>query len=414
MRAEYLSRREDLRVDGLFGNMRVLILHNRYQQAGGEDVVVRAEQSLLENHGHDVDRIEADNAEIGGFSRQLKAALGTIYSPSAKDCVATRIASFQPNVVHVHNFFPLLSPSIYFACREAGVPVVQTLHNYRLICPSAQLLRDGKVCEDCVGKTFAWPGVLHACYRGSRLGTASVAAMAGVHHWLGTWSSRVDIFIALSVFAKKKLAEGGMPDSKITIKPNFATDPGSACDGSGGFALFVGRLSPEKGIATLLSAWERTTITIPLKVAGDGPLASEVSQRSAKGRIEYLGAQPCDKILALMREAALLVFPSILYEGLPMVILEAFSVGLPVVASDLGSMSSLVTDGRTGLHFRPGDAGDLAAKVDWAVSHPMEIARMRSAARSEFLANYTAERNYAILIDIYDRAIRARSASAPN
>lgn len=383
--------------------MVILLIHNHYKKSGGEDVVVESEKKLLEEHGHTVDLMEADNAEIAGFTGIARTAVGTIYSPTAKALVATRIAAFRPDVVHVHNFFPLFSPSIYYACREAGIPVAQTVHNYRLICPGGQLLRDGRVCEDCVGRKVPWPGVLHACYRGSRAGSAAVAAMLATHRFLGTWESSVDAFIALTDFSRDKLIEGGLPAEKTAVKPNFVADPGGAGDGSGGFALFVGRLSLEKGIATLFSAWERANCAIPLKVAGDGPLVDEVARRAAGGRIECLGAQPREKIQALMREAAFLVFPSVWYEGLPMVIVEAFSVGLPVIASNLGSMASLIEHGRTGLHFRPGDAEDLAAKIEWAAGHPEEMARMRGEARAEYLAKYTPERNYQMLMEIYDR-----------
>jgi glycosyltransferase involved in cell wall biosynthesis len=401
---------------GLFdcvpGNLKVLLLHNQYQQAGGEDVVVRAERELLESHGDEVALLEADNADIDGLIARVKAAAGTIYSPRAKSRVVTRIAAFRPDVVHVHNFFPLLSPSIYYACREAGPPVVQTLHNYRLVCPNAQLLRDGRVCEDCVDKVVPWPGVLHSCYRGTRAGSAVVAAMIAVHRLMGTWKNAVDEFVALTDFSRNKLIEGGLPEAKVTVKPNFVPDSGSVGEGRGGFALFTGRLSPEKGITTLLSAWKRTNRAIPLKIAGDGPLASEVCRSTVRGSVEYLGAQPRERVQALMRDAAFLVFPSVWYEGLPMVIVEAFSVGLPVIASNLGSMATLVEHGRTGLHFRPGDAEDLAAKVEWAVSHPEEMARMRCEARSEYLAKYTPERNYKMLMEIYARVTGGKVSAA--
>jgi glycosyltransferase involved in cell wall biosynthesis len=392
--------------------LKVLLLHNRYQRAGGEDVVVRAERELLESHGHEVELFEADNAEIVGFRGRMKAALGTVYSPGAKKCVAARIATFQPDVVHVHNFFPLLSPSIYYACREARVRVVQTVQNYRLICPNAQLLRDGHACEDCVGKKIPWPGVLHACYRGSRAGSAAVAAMIAVNQSMGTWKCAVDMFIAATDFSRKKLIDGGLPAEKITVKPNFVPDPGGAGQGQGGFALFTGRLSPEKGITTLLSAWEHLNCAMPLKVAGEGPLAGEVCRCIARGSVEYLGAQPRERVQTLMRDAAFLVIPSVWYEGLPMVIVEAFSVGLPVIASNLGSMASLVEHGHTGLHFRPGDAEDLAAKVYWAVNHTEEMARMRREARVEYLAKYTPERNYEMLMDIYGRVTGGRNNHA--
>jgi glycosyltransferase involved in cell wall biosynthesis len=388
--------------------LRVLQIHNRYQQAGGEDVVVRAERALLEDHGHEVELFEADNAKIAGFSGHVRTALGTVYSHGAKVCVARRIATFRPDVVHVHNFFPLLSPAIFYACREAGIPVVQTLHNYRLICPNALLLRSGRPCEDCVGKKFAWPGVLHACYRDSRLGTASVATMTSVHRWTGTWRNQVDVFIALTEFSKRKLVQGGLPDEKIVVKPNFVSDPGSAGDGNGGFALFVGRLSEEKGIELLLSAWKRSSPTVGLKVVGDGPLAIEVAETVGDSGVEWLGQLAGEKVRQLMRQASFLAVPSLCYETFSLAIIEAFAARLPVIAAGHGSMASLVEHGRTGLHFRAGDAEDLAAKVEWALNHPKEMARMRREVRAEYLAKYTPERNYEMLMEIYDRVTRKK------
>lgn len=385
--------------------MRVLLAHNRYRQAGGEDVAVESERQLLTAYGHDVGLLEVDNAGIVGMSGKLSTALGVVYSAASKAKVANQIQRLKPDVVHVHNTFPLLSPSIYFACKEANIPVVQTLHNYRMVCPSALLHRSGGLCEECIGKDFAWPGILHACYRGSRLGTASVATMTWFHKVLGTWTKRVDVFVVLTEFAKRKLGEGGLPMDKMVIKPNFASNPGSMGDGGGGFALFVGRLSAEKGIATLISAWLRKERGIGLKIVGEGPLASEVAE-CAKGRnIEYLGGQPRGKVLALMRKAHVLICPSIWYEGFPMVIVEAFSVGLPVIASNLGSMSSVVAHELTGLLCYPGDPEDLSTKIEWVVNNKQQMPKMRRAARSEYLGKYTPEQNHQRLMEIYDRVI---------
>ena len=382
--------------------MRLMLIHNHYKKPGGEDVVVQAEGELLRKYGHTIDLFEADNAEIVGLARKVRASVGTIYSPGAKTSVAVRIAAFQPDVVHVHNFFPLLSPSIYYACREAGVPVVQTLHNYRLICPNAQLLRDGRVCEDCVGKNVPWPGVLHACYRGSRVGSAAVATMLATHRFLGTWENVVDAFIALTDFSRDKLVQGGLPAEKIAVKPNFVADS-SPGDGRGGFALFVGRLSQEKGIELLLAAWKRSRPAAPLKVVGDGPLAGRVADLARDCGAECMGHLPGARVRQLMGQASFLIVPSLCYENFPMAIAEAFAAGLPVVAAGHGGMASLVEHGRTGLHFRPGDAEDLAAKIEWAAGHPEEMARMRGEARAEYLAKYTPERNYQMLMEIYDR-----------
>lgn len=394
--------------------MRILFVHNRYQQLGGEDLAARVERELLERYGHTVDLFEADNGEIVGFAAKARVALGTVYSSAARKKLAARIQSFKPSLVHVLNFFPLFSPSIHYACREAGVPVIQKISNFRLICPSALLLRDGRVCEDCIGKIIPWPGVLHACYRGSRAGSTVVATMLATHHLLGTWEKVVDAYIARTNFSRNKLIEGGLPAQKIAIIPSFAPDPGCSGEGGDGFVLFAGRLSQEKGIATLLSAWDRLNgSALRLKVAGDGPLREEVTRRATAGRIEYLGTLQRQEVQALMRKAAFLVFPSICYENFPLSIVEAFASGLPVVSSRMGAMAEIIDSGRTGLHFRPADPEDLAAKIEWAANHSAELGRMRREARAEYLMKYTPERNYQLMMELYDRAIQARGRSIP-
>lgn len=236
-----------------------------------------------------------------------------------------------------------------------------------------------------------------------------VAAMLTTHRALGTWARGVDVYIALTEFARRKFMEGGLPAEKIVVKPNFVhPDPGPG-EGKGGYALFVGRLSPEKGVRTLLRAWERLK-GIPLKIVGDGPLQAEMEDLVRGGGlegVEMLGRRPREEVLGLMREAGVLVFPSECYENFPMTVAEAFACGLPVVASRLGAMAGIVEDGRTGLLFAPGDAEDLAAKVAWLFSHPEELARMRREARAEYEAKYTAERNYQLLMEIYGQALEA-------
>ncbi len=383
---------------------RVLLLHNRYQIAGGEDVVVQTEKALLEANDHPVALLETNNDDIASPLEKAKAATNAIYSYSSKQWVRAEIASFLPDVVHVHNFFPLLSPSVYYACREAGVPVVQTLHNYRLLCPDVYFFREGKVCEDCLGKFFPWPAIVHGCYHGSRAGTAVVATMLSTHRALQTWTKMVDVYIALTEFARQKFIQGGLPANKIVVKPNFIHPDPREGEGQGRYALFVGRLSPEKGLETLLKAWEKIGERMPLKIVGEGSLANVVAEASQKLLgVEWLGKQPKEQVLALMKEAQVLVFPSMWYEGFPLVIVEAYAVGLPVIASDLGSPSLLIDQGRTGLHFRPGDSEDLVAKVEWALTHSTELAQMRREARAEFEAKYTAQQNYQMLMDIYER-----------
>ncbi|OLE74348.1 MAG: glycosyl transferase family 1, partial [Bacteroidetes bacterium 13_1_20CM_4_60_6] len=272
--------------------MRILVVHNYYQQAGGEDEVFRAEVALLREHGHDVSTLTTENGAVHGL-RSLVAARDAVWSVGFQRRLTECLRQSRPDVAHFHNTFFQVSPAAYYACRDAGVPVVQTLHNYRLVCPSATFYRDGRACEDCVGRAVALPGIRHGCYRQSRAQTAVVAGMLTAHRWLGTWQRSVDAYIAMTEFAREKFIAGGLPAEKIAIKPNFcATDPGIG-NGAGGYALFVGRLSAEKGVETLMAAWRRLGGTVPLYVVGDGPLAPAVEEFVGKvERCHWLGWQP--------------------------------------------------------------------------------------------------------------------------
>ena len=392
--------------------MKILVVHNRYQQVGGEDAMVRGERALLIAGGNVVVEYFKDNDEIrhyGPLSKVMLAAR-TVWAWDSYREIKALLARERPDLAHFHNTFPLISPAAYYACRAAGVPVVQTLHNYRLLCPAAMFFRDGQVCEECI-KHSLWRGVLHGCYRNSRAGTSTVALMLAVHRWLGTWMRLVDCYIALSQFSRQKFIEGGIPAEKIALKPNFVhLDPG-AREGRGEYALFVGRLSEEKGAQTLLAAWQRLQARIPLRIAGSGPerefLEAHATQMGLSG-VRFLGQLPHDEVLAALKGARFLVFTSELYETFGMTIVEAFACGVPVICSRLGAMEEIVADGRTGLHFTPGNADDLAAKVEWAWAHPEEMAAMGRAARAEYEAKYTAERNYTMLMEIYERVIHAR------
>ncbi|MCS7293784.1 MAG: glycosyltransferase family 4 protein [Chloroflexota bacterium] len=389
--------------------MRILMLHNRYQIRGGEDESTDLEVALLQARGQMVQLLEADNRAIPGRAA-WRTGLRAVWSSRSFRTVQHRLREEHFDVLHVQNFFPLLSPAVLYAGRVAHVPVVLTLHNYRLLCPNAIFYRDDHVCEDCLGKLVPWPSVLHRCYRGSRAATGAVATMLVVHRLLRTWERTVDVFIALTEFARRKFIEGGLPADRIVVKPNFVyPDPGPGAH-EGGYVLFVGRLSPEKGIQTLLAAWERLGPRMPLKVAGEGPLAGQVAEAAERNpHVEWLGVQPLERVYSLMGDAVVILVPSLWYEGFPRVIVEAYAKGTPVVASDLGAMAELVEDGRTGLRFRPGDPDDLAAKVEWAWTHRRQLAEMGQEARREFELKYTAERNYELLMEIYRLAIeRAR------
>ncbi len=395
--------------------MRVLLLHNRYQLAGGEDAVVQAEKALLEANGHQVTLLEISNHDITGVWEKANAAVSAIYSLASKQRVSAEIAHFRPDLVHVHNFFPLLSPSVYDACRDAGVPVVQTLHNYRLGCPNAMLLRNGKACEDCLGKRMPLPGIVHGCYRGSRPQSAVVAAMLTVHWLRGTWQERVDAYIVLTAFQKEKMVQAGLPSEKIHVKPNYVFEPNALGDLNvfGDYALFVGRLSQEKSVTTLIEAYRHKNLRLPLKIVGDGPLhdslQADVQAAGLEDVIEFLGQQDKSAVLTLMHNARFLVFPSIWYETFGLTMVEAFACGLPVIASRLGSMAEIVEDGVTGLHFEAGNSAELADKMQWANEHHEEMIWMGKNARRVYEAHYTPEINYQQLMAIYQGAINKAS-----
>jgi len=396
-------------VDLFVGNVqvRILLVHNRYQLSGGEDAVLEAESDLLVSQGNSIEIAETNNVEISGLITKVAAALDLVYSRLAVKQIGDRILSFRPEVIHIHNFFPLLTPSIYDACIEAGVPVVQTLHNYRSICPGALFMREGRICEKCV--TYSpFYAVLHRCYRNSIPGSLAVARMVNYHRKRKTWQIKVDRFIALTEFAKRKFVEAGFPEGKIVVKPNFYFEAGKSLKEKGerkNTALFVGRLSQEKGVGTLLSAW--LGLDVPLRIAGDGPLLESVKTINT-AYVSLLGQLTPDQVSEEMSRSAFLVMPSECYEGFPMVLAEAFAHELPVVASRLGGMAEIVEDGVTGLHFEAGNAHDLVEKVRWMQEHPIACRQMGEKARRAYETKYTPGKNYEMLLEIYRQAIEEK------
>lgn len=374
--------------------LRVLIAHNRYRQQGGEDIVAEQEAALLERYGHPVERFSRDNHELK--ERSLRTALDTVWSRETVASVARLVDRFRPDVIHVHNTFPLISPSLYWEASRRGIPVVQTLHNFRLLCPQAMFLRNGRVCEDCVGH-LPWRAAAHACYRDSTAQSAVVATMLSVHRFFGTYRKKIARYIALNDFCRDKFAQGGLPADRIAVKPNFvdidAPDRFEVRNG----ALFVGRLSQEKGIGVLLDALNLSQ-SLRIDVIGDGPERNRVSNHA---RIAYRGRKELPEILEAMRSHSYLVLPSIWYENAPRTLIEAFGCGLPVIASRLGALAELIRHGETGLLFDPGDANSLAQTLTWAHEHPQDMLKMGKAARLEFEERYTSERNYVELLGIY-------------
>lgn len=388
--------------------LRVLLAHNYYQQPGGEDVVFRAEGNLLRGYGHEVIEYADSNDRISALG-MLSSLERTIWSTETYRKLSGILREKQPDVAHFHNTFLMISPSAYYACSKFGIPVVQTLHNYRLMCPVASFFRAGTVCEKCLGRFFAWPGILHRCYRHSHMQSAGVAAMSSFHRAIHTWDQRVDMYIAVSQFSRQKFIEGGLPPKKIAVKPNFLFDPLPPRTRPGGdYVLYIGRLSEEKGLQILLRAWALLD-SIPLKIAGDGPLSREVVDYAQRyPSIQYLGFQDRPGVQELISAARFVVVPSICYENFPMAIVEAFADRIPVIGSRLGASGEIIENGRTGLHFMAGDPVDLAEKIQWLWNHPQESERMGYNARAEYEQKYTAEINQKQLIAIYLQAIELK------
>ncbi len=395
--------------------MRILLAHNFYQQAGGEDEVFRTEYELLKSFGHDVRQFTVHNDACDDMTKfQLLKA--TIWNKKMAAELRSVIRRDGIELVHFHNTFPLISPAGYSAAHAEGAAVVQTLHNFRILCANALLFRDGKPCEDCLGKAMPWPALVHKCYRGRLSATAAITTSMTIHRLRNTWARDVDALIATTHFARDKFVHNGLPADKITVKPNFLhPDPGVG-KGDGNYAIFVGRLSHEKGVRPLLEAWEKFSVPIPLKIIGDGPLADQVKSAidrtgNSPGRkpgvppIEWLGRRPLSEVYDLIGRATMLIFPSECYETFGRTAIEAFAKGTPVIASNHGAPADVVDQDRTGLLFKPGDASDLALNVRALLSDPARLAKMRLEARAEFEARYTGDRAYHQLMEIYNRAI---------
>jgi glycosyltransferase involved in cell wall biosynthesis len=388
--------------------MRIAVLHNFYQQPGGEDQVFASETDMLERAGHTVIRITDDNHRLSEMS-SVNQARAMIWNGEAYQRVFQTLQRERVEVAHFHNTFILLSPASYYAARRAGAAVVQTLHNYRLLCPAATFLRDGNVCEDCRRLFVKWPAVQHGCYHQSRKTTAGVAAMLSLHRTAGTWRNAVDMYIALTEFSRSRFLPGGLPASRILVKPNFLPDPGAGSEGKS--ILFAARVTHEKGIATMLEAWRNGDNLPPLRIAGDGPMGAEMKEQiHGLKNVTWIGRLSREEVLAEMRRSLALLIPSIWYEGFPVSVVEAYATGLPVIASAIGSLPEVVKQEKTGLVFPPGDAHGLRDAVSRLASDAALEHTMRRNCRAEFEALYGEERN--LKMEIYSRALARRAATS--
>lgn len=391
--------------------MRIALAHNYYQNPGGEDTLFHNARDLFLANGHQVFEFKKHNDEIKEYSLLEKAGLTgkTVYNNSIIPEMTGFIKSCRPDVVQFFNIFPLISPAAYYACRAMNVPVVQSLDNARLICPNASFYRNGKDCTDCLGKTFAWPGVLHGCYKSSRLKTAVVAAMSSFNRRHKTWHNYVDKYIVATDYYRKIFIQAGFPAEKIIVKPHFVLpENGVLRSGPGKYALFVGRLSKEKGIITLLKAWKKVS-GMPLRIRGEGPLLHEVREFIRKENldcVDIVGRLSREELTKLISQAKFLILPSEgIYETFGLVTIEAFACGVPVISSVAGVAPEIVTNGKTGLLFKTGDPEDLAAKVRWVLAHEQEMEEMGRRARREYEAKYTPERNHLHFMEIYQDVI---------
>ena len=381
---------------------RVLLAHNRYQLRGGEDAVVEGEAAALSRAGCRVEVVLVSNDAIDGPLARLRTAVEAVRAPRGIARVLEAVRGFRPDVVHVHNTFPLISPAVHGAVRAAGPATVQTLHNYRITCAGALLMRDGRPCEDCVGGT-PYAAAVHRCYRGSRVGSLAVARMIDYHRRAGTWARDVDAFIALTAFARDRFARAGIPAERIVVKPNGLADPGPVEEAGRGGPLFVGRLSPEKGVAVLAEAAARARLCVD--VVGDGPSQDVIA---SEPRLAPRGGLPPAETRRLIARAGALVVPSLWYEGLPMVVVEAFAAGTPVIASRIGALAELVADGETGLLVEPGDPDDLARALARLAGDPAAARRMGRAARAAYERNWSEPVTTDTLLAVYERARASR------
>ncbi len=381
--------------------MRILLVHNTYQQRGGEDEVVANEAALLRDAGHEVELLSVSNDGISGALASARAALGVVYSRRGRALVAEAIARMAPDIVHVHNHFPLISPSLFDATGAAGVPSVWTLHNYRVACANGLLFRDGRPCEDCLQGTALRP-VLRRCYRNSAPGSAAVAAMIGYHRRAGTWRTKVSRFIALSEFSRGRFEAAGLPAERLRVKPNMVAEPAvTGPERRSGF-VFVGRLSPEKGIETLVRAWCR--VDAPLTIIGDGPERVRL-RLGAPANVRFAGHLPRAQVHQAIAGAKALIAPSLCYENGPVAPVEAMALGTPVLASRRGALAETIEDGVSGHLFGAGDEEDLARAARRLIADPAVAAKLGAAARRRYEARHAPARNLEMLLDIYRDAL---------
>lgn len=401
-------------------DMKILLVHNFYGSAApsGENQVFEAERDLLIRRGHEVATYTRHSDEIRsrGFWGKMQGALATPWNFRSDAAVRKIADNFSPDVVHVHNTFPLISPSVFYAVGKKSARAI-TMHNYRLFCPAAISLREGRTCTECLDKHSVGPSLRYGCYRESRLATLPLALNVALHRKLGTWSKQVDAFIALSVFQRKLLVKAGLPDGKLHVKPNFYPGIPQILPWSERkpYAIFAGRLTAEKGVINLLRSWRLWGNGAPeLRIAGDGDLRPELEKIASGLQVRFLGQLSGEAAQAEIAHSRLLVLPSECLEGFPMVVREAFAFGTPVAVSDIGPLPDIVKHGESGVVFKPGNPESLMDEVRKAWETPGMLERLGEGARTAFLKEYTEDVNYKLLMEIYETAIAAHKTRYPS
>jgi glycosyltransferase involved in cell wall biosynthesis len=380
--------------------MKILFVHNYYKFSGGEDQVFIAEMNLMKTHGHEVYSYSVNNDKINSVFAKIHTAVNLAYSTKSKNEFSKILNEFNPDIVHCHNFFPRLTPSIFDACIEAKIPSVLTLHNYRLVCPSVYLMKNNKPWELSIHKNPYYT-IPFKVYKNSYFGTATIAYMINYHKRKNTWGKKIDKIISLTMFGKNKFIEAGFSPNNMVTKPNFISDPYNKHYHREKFSLFIGRISSEKGINFLLDAWEN--IDFSLKIVGDGPLLEKLSKTNKN--IHFLGKIPNESVKVLLQQAQFLVFPSQWYEGFPMVLVEALACGTPALVTKIGSMKEIIKDEVHGLHFELGNKKQFIEKSTRLIQNKTFCETMGKNGRKEYLEKYTPEVNYKLLNSIYQDAI---------
>lgn len=392
--------------------IKILIVHNFYKQSGGEDKVVNEEMKLLSNHGINVSTyfVNNDDIKIKGISNKISLGINTVWSKEQLQLLKTTLKVEKPDIVHFHNTFPLISPSAYYACKQLNIPVVQTIHNYRLACPGALLMRQNEICEKCVSGSLL-NSVKYGCYRDSKLQTLPLTTMLYTHRILNTWNRKVDKFIALTEFSKEKIAQTGIEKGKIVVKPNFIDKKLDFNVEKENYIVFVGRLSREKGTHVLLEAWKKMdgNMNTRLLIIGDGPEQQNLlKQYEQLKNVEFLGKLDNYKILDIVSRAKYLIIPSLWYEGFPMTIVEAYSVSTPVISSNIGSLKEIVKNEFTGFHFENNNIDDLGKVLLKALKYPRYNQLVNNVDKL-FEEKYTSEKNYLLLMSIYNQVLKEKN-----